>query len=498
MANQVDRITKVRIQQSNDINGNPTYSDPYAIGTLARYVLLDSGISVEQKLQELGKQTITGLSREGYVLKIKRAENKTATNSTLSLWDYNSETRPGVVAATGGKVNAGKVWKIGSNGKPSWAPQDKTKVSQLPVFKPATSAAAGVQGLVPAPKKNQQACFLRGDGNWVVPTGALKNAIGQAGYVNATTTAANYYNSFWSVGHVPANAGTGTTQTNFPAWRRNAVCFVGAKSTANGYAGLVPAPQKGQENMFLQGNGTWGNPSKGTWKPNKIDQAGYVDSPGSSARSQFWGVDKTGKLGWTNFNNIIIQGDNVIFSGNGSNDTFLRGDGKWASINTVLNGKVETKLVMANSILCDVNKNLLLPLNSKNNEAGDWRLLTLDGLDMKGRYMAIANVSVDTARSKNAFPNVSSQDPYIATIALDGYLRAVLNITDNDNAPVLNNDIFGYAPSQNTITKFGGSVTTCYEWSYDGSVRRHIYLAARYYAKVKLQLCYNIIILKLS
>lgn len=492
MANQVDRITKVRIQPTQ---GRIEDQQPYAIGAEARYVTLESGSNVEDKIRELEKQSIIGITRINNVLYTTRADGAV---SSLTIWNKNTANASGAVSATGGTSNVGKVWKVGKDGQPSWAVQDKTKVSELPAFKPASSTAAGVQGLVPAPKKNQQSCFLRGDGKWVVPTGALKNAIGQAGYVNATTTAANYYNSFWSVGHVPA--GTGTTQTNFPAWRRNAVCFVGAKNTANGYAGLVPAPLKGQESLFLQGNGKWGNPSKGIWKPNKINEQGYVTAPGTDARSQFWGVDKTGKLGWTNFNNITIQGDNVIFAGNGRNDTFLRGDGQWTSINAVLNGKVDTKLVMADSKEFDVNKNLLLTLNDGKGGStqNGWKLFTLNGTNMKGYYMAIANVSVDTAHSNKAFPSVSSQNPYIATVPLDGYLRAVLNITKDDNMPVLNNDIFGRAPSQNTITKYGGSVTTCYEWFYDGNAIQHIYLAARYYALTKLNLCYNVIILKLS
>ncbi len=39
--------------------------------------------------------------------------------------------------------------------------------------------------------------------------------------------------------------------------------FVGATDTVNGEAGLVPAPQAGDETKVLFGNGTWGDPSSG-------------------------------------------------------------------------------------------------------------------------------------------------------------------------------------------------------------------------------------------
>lgn len=37
--------------------------------------------------------------------------------------------------------------------------------------------------------------------------------------------------------------------------------FVGATSQADGAAGRVPAPESGDENKFLRGDGTWADPS---------------------------------------------------------------------------------------------------------------------------------------------------------------------------------------------------------------------------------------------
>ena len=35
--------------------------------------------------------------------------------------------------------------------------------------------------------------------------------------------------------------------------------MVGADSSSDGSAGIVPAPETGDENKFLKGDGTWGN-----------------------------------------------------------------------------------------------------------------------------------------------------------------------------------------------------------------------------------------------
>lgn len=76
-------------------------------------------------------------------------------------------------------------------------------------MKGATSSAAGSAGLVPAPAKGKNTSFLRGDGNWVVPTNTTYKA------------------------------------------------FTGATSSAAGAAGLVPAPAKGTTTYYLKSDGTW-------------------------------------------------------------------------------------------------------------------------------------------------------------------------------------------------------------------------------------------------
>lgn len=490
MANQIDRITKVQIQQQDQ-----TFGQPYAVGAEARFVTMSDGSDVQtviDALQLSNRKNINQLARKGKQLVITRVDDSTATLDLL--WDKNTDKIAGIVDATGGTANKGKVWKVGNDGKPGWGVQDKTKTSELDVFKPATSAVAGVKGLVPAPEKGQQARYLRGDAKWVTPPGTVKNAIGQAGYVDATTTANAYYNTFWSVGHAPAGS---TKQTNFPAWRRNDICFVGATSNVAGLAGLVPAPAKGQQGKFLKGDGTWGDPPKSVWRPNTKDQDGYVIKPGNITNS-FWGINKNGVLGWTNFKDVNLYNEGNFCSANKNRNLFLCGDGTWRDINAIVSNDIGTKVCFARWQVEVTNRTM----TALSNDANDWKLLTLNGASMKGHYMAIANVSVDTRRS-NGFPgitgNVINNNSYICSNPLEGYLRAVVNITDdvNQNKKLTDNE-FGKAPSQNTITKYGGSVTTCYEWYYDGSKTKYIYLAAEYNATRALLLCYNVIILKVA
>lgn len=490
MANQVDRITKVQIQQTDK-----TFGQPYAVGAEAQFVTLTDGTDVQtaiSALQLANRKVIKQLGRKGKQLVITRMDGSTATLDLL--WDRNTDVIAGIVDKTGGKANKGKVWKVGNDGKPGWGVQDKTKTSELDEFKPASSSAAGVKGLVPAPAKGQQAKYLRGDGKWVTPAGTIKNAIGQPGYCEATTTASSYYNTFWSVGHVPA--GTTERQTNFPGWRNSAVTFIGATNNAAGRAGLVPPPPKGNETRFLCSNGGWKEAPKGIWKVNTTGQEGYVPAPGKDANNKFWGVNKNGTLGWTDFKDVNLYREGNFTSQNKNRNLLLCGDGSWRDINSIVTGDAGAKIVFANR--CQVpNKTItLLPDNNKN-----WKLLTLSGAAMKGQYMAIANVSVDTRQWP--FPlltnNIIETKSYICPQTLQGYLRAVVNITTNpEQNKSLNDSNFGYAPSQNTITRYGGSVTTCYEWTYDGSETQYIYLAAEYNAtRFPLWLCYNVIIVKL-
>lgn len=139
-------------------------------------------------------------------------------------------------------------------------------------FTKATASAAGTHGLVPAPAAGKQGQFLRGDATWATPTNTTysagsgltlsgtqfkhSNAVtaGTAGTSSATSgrnTLAVPYVTYDAQGHVTA-AGTHTHTINNVSV---------ASSTANGGAGLVPAPASSwyanRKLVFLSGNASW-------------------------------------------------------------------------------------------------------------------------------------------------------------------------------------------------------------------------------------------------
>lgn len=199
----------------------------------------------------------------------------------------------------------------------------------------ATSSTAGKAGLVPAPAAGEQASFLRGDGTWVVPTNTTyakantstlglvmigyaengKNypveldgsgkmyvnvpwtdtnttygvvgANGSTGLVKngSTVTSASGYTACPIVSGVPYYKDTNTTYANMKA----------ATASADGAAGLVPAPAAGKQTSFLRGDGTWVVPTNTTYG-----------------------------LASTTANGLLRQL-------NGSTSSFMRGDGTWAT-----------------------------------------------------------------------------------------------------------------------------------------------------------------------
>ena len=199
----------------------------------------------------------------------------------------------------------------------------------------ATSSAAGSAGLVPAPTAGKQTSFLRGDGTWVVPTNTTyakantttlglvmigytengKNypveldssgkmyvnvpwtdtnttygvvgANGSTGLVKngSTVTSASGYTACPIVGGIPYYKDTNTTYANMKA----------ATASADGAAGLVPAPAAGKQTSFLRGDGTWVVPTNTTYG-----------------------------LASTSANGLLRQL-------NGSTSNFMRGDGTWAT-----------------------------------------------------------------------------------------------------------------------------------------------------------------------
>ena len=156
--------------------------------------------------------------------------------------------------ATSGYVLTGAGWLAGTK-------YNTDTNTTYAVFTGSTTAAAGANGLVPAPTTAQVGnYFLKHNKTWAIPpnttyavfTGATTAAAGTAGLVLAPTTAqVNYFlkgNRTWAV---PTN----TTYAVMGA----------ATSAAAGTAGLVPAPAAGKQASFLRGDKAWAVPTNTTY-----------------------------------------------------------------------------------------------------------------------------------------------------------------------------------------------------------------------------------------
>lgn len=154
----------------------------------------------------------------------------------------------------------------------------------------------------------------------------------------------------------------------------------GATSSTAGTSGLVPAPQQGQQNSFLKGDGTWGTVESATYGEATQDQSGLMsandkkklDGIANNANNYTLPVATTTRLGGVKAgNNITISGDGTISATDtnttydvmegatseangqsglvpaptqGQQTRFLRGDGTWqVPINTTYSNATQSK-----------------------------------------------------------------------------------------------------------------------------------------------------------
>lgn len=154
----------------------------------------------------------------------------------------------------------------------------------------------------------------------------------------------------------------------------------GATSSTVGTSGLVPAPQRGQQNSFLKGDGTWGTVESATYGEATQDQSGLMsasdktklDNIEANANNYTLPVATTTRLGGVKAgNNITISGDGTISATDtnttydvmegatseangqsglvpaptqGQQTRFLRGDGTWqVPTNTTYTNATQSK-----------------------------------------------------------------------------------------------------------------------------------------------------------
>ena len=231
------------------------------------------------------------------------------------------------------------------------------------VFIGASVSNDGSSGLVPKPIIGNQSCFLKGDGTWSTPTDTWKEAnTAQEGYIPRLVTGGSTISSQASE-YILTYVSTGTgvmtpswkllpTEAFSDTWNAASITqagyvpqavkgkflhsndttgdlewiddndtkysvFTGATITDNGTIGLVTAPNIGDQDKFLRGDGTWNTPLN-TWiawqgaTETSNGTAGYMPAPTSAQRNQFLRGDGT----WISLNNYTLPtASNLVLGG---------------------------------------------------------------------------------------------------------------------------------------------------------------------------------------
>lgn len=201
-------------------------------------------------------------------------------NKLAGLMNYIHPTTSGNKhIPAGGSANQILGWS--ADGTAKWVNEKDTTYS---VMSGATVDADGKSGLVPSPTKGAQR-WLDSTGAWTTPPNTTYGAASttSAGLMSAAdkkkldgvADGANKYVHPATSGnkHIPVGGSDGmilgwsadgtakwvadkdTTYTNFK----------GATADAAGSSGLVNAPAKGQQGLYLRGDGTWATPTNTTY-----------------------------------------------------------------------------------------------------------------------------------------------------------------------------------------------------------------------------------------
>ena len=130
-------------------------------------------------------------------------------------------------------------------------------------------------------------------------------------------------------GHtVTITKGNGST-TSFNTADNNTTYanFKGATSSANGDAGLVPAPTTAQTGMYLKGDGTWANIS-GVITGTKVNNASTADYASSASNSTKATNDSAGQnINTTYIKSLSVSGRTITYTkGNGATGTITTQD----------------------------------------------------------------------------------------------------------------------------------------------------------------------------
>lgn len=121
---------------------------------------------------------------------------------------------------------------------------------------------------------------------------------------------------------------TNTTYSNMGA----------ATSSAEGKAGLVPAPAAGAQGKYLRGDGTWQTPPNATYNnmggatSSAAGTSGLVPAPAAGEQASFLRGDGTWVVPTnTTYGLASTSANGLLRQLNGSTSNFMRGDGTWAT-----------------------------------------------------------------------------------------------------------------------------------------------------------------------
>ena len=88
-------------------------------------------------------------------------------------------------------------------------------------------------------------------------------------------------------------------KTKFAAASHTHPAMTGASASAAGKAGFVPAPAKGQQGVYLRGDGTWASPAGTTYEPATSSANGLMSSTDKAKLDGFDSASTYAKKGTT-------------------------------------------------------------------------------------------------------------------------------------------------------------------------------------------------------
>lgn len=154
---------------SGNVTAKGTVTAPTFSGSLSGNATSATKATQDSAGSNIRSTYIKGITANGTTVTFTRGDGTTGTFTTqdtnTNTWNANTVSVAGYVSAPG-TSNANKVWKTDASGNPGWRDDANTTYSNM---SGATTSAAGVRGLVPAPAAGAANRYLRSDGTWQVP-----------------------------------------------------------------------------------------------------------------------------------------------------------------------------------------------------------------------------------------------------------------------------------------------------------------------------------------